>query len=467
MHSSPRPRLRTRLIAWYAGSLCIVLLAAAASTRYVVRRTLDRAHAESVVSSIELFRQFFRVEIAEYRSVDATLTHIASELVFEDRVIDVHRPDGTLFIAPGVQQTSPQVSLRSPVRDVSAPLDPTLAPGWTIDVHASTATLDAAARRVDYWLLGGIPFVVCIAAVLGWWLAGRALRPIGQMAAEAGTLDVRAGSRLSLQDPDDELGRFGASFNAVLDRLDLALSQQRRFLTDAAHELRTPIARLRSRTELGRMSLAQTSSDEARGVADETLGALERELRATSDVVGGLLSLARAESGANVLTLAKGFVDDVVSEELPRWQESAAAAGLTIVLGEFEDVAAVFDASLIRRLVALLLDNAVNYGAAGDTITVHCTARGDQVRLVVEDEGIGIPSAERTAVFARFHRAVVARERRADGSGLGLSLAQWIVEQHAGTIEARDRADARPGAAIVASWPTAIAASELSRAARA
>ncbi len=466
MHTTARPRLRTRLIAWYAGTLCVVLLAAAASTRYIVRRTLDRAHDESVVSSIELFRQFFRVEIAEYRAVDATLAHIASELVFEDRVIDVHRPDGTLFVPPGARPT-PRVALRPPVRDVSAPLDPELAPGWTIDVHASTATLDAAARRVDYWLLGGIPLVVCIAALLGWWLAGRALRPIGRMAAEAGTLDVRAGSRLSLQDPDDELGRFGASFNAVLDRLDLALSQQRRFLTDAAHELRTPIARLRSRAELGRLSLANTSADQARDVADETLGALERELRATSDVVGGLLSLARAESGASTLTLTNGFVDDVVSEELPRWQESANAAGMTIALGEFEEVAAVFDASLVRRLIALLLDNAVNYGSAGDTITVHCTAREHQVRLMVEDEGIGIPVAERGAVFARFHRTAVARAHRADGSGLGLALAQWIVEQHGGSISATDRADGRPGVAMIASWPTEVAALAFSPAARA
>lgn len=444
-----------------------MLLAAAASTRYMVRRTLDRAHDESVVSSIELFRQFFRVEIAEYRSVDATLAHIASELVFEDRVIDVHRPDGSLFIAPGAPQVSSHIALRLPVRDVSVPLDPALAPGWTINLHASTATLDAAARRVDLWLLGGIPLVVSVAALLGWWLAGRALRPIGRMAAEARTLDVRAGSRLTLQYPDDELGRFGASFNAVLDRLDLALSQQRRFLTDAAHELRTPIARLRSRTELGRMSLARSSTDQARGVADETLGALERELRATSEVVGGLLSLARAESGANVLTLAHGFVDDVVSDELPRWQESASASGMTIVLGDFEEVAAVFDASLVRQLIALLLDNAVNYGSAGDTITVHCTAERDDVRLIVEDEGIGIPVAERAAVFARFHRAAEAREHRADGSGLGLALAQWIVEQHGGTIVAKDRADARAGVAIVAEWPREIAAPVFSRAVRA
>ena len=453
-----RPRLRTRLIAWYAGSLCCVLLVAAAAVRFAVSRTLERAHVESADASVALFRTFFRVEIAEYRTVEATLSHIAGELVFEDRAIDVHRPDGELFVVPGVLRSHLYPDLRPPVRHVSAPLDPELAPGWTIEVHASGATLAAAARRLDLWLLGGVPIVVCLAALLGWWLAGRALRPIGRMAGEAATLGGSTGSRLTLHDSTDELGRFGASFNAALDRRDEALDQQRRFLADAAHELRTPIARLRSRAELGRLAMSTSDDTQVRWLAHETMVALERELRTTSESVGGLLALARADSGATATSIREGYLDDVVTDELPRWRETAYLAKVTILLGVFEEVRARFDDALMRRLLGLLLDNAIHYSRPGGIITIHLREQGDSVQFRVEDEGLGISEHEREAVFQRFHRTAEARAHRADGSGLGLSLARWIVKQHGGTIQACSREDGASGIVLVASWPRAFVA---------
>lgn len=409
-----------------------------------------------MISSAELFRQFFRVEIAEYRSVEATLVHIAGELVFDDRAIDVHRPNGELFVPPGVHTSHQYPRLRAPVRDITAPLDEELAPGWTIEVHASAATLVAASRRIDFWLLGGIPVIVCVAALLGWWLAGRALRPIGRMAAEARLLNAAAGSRLTLRDPTDELGRFGASFNSLLDRLDAATTQQRRFLTDAAHELRTPLARLRSRVELGRLALEQSEHTHARANAEATLRGIAGELLAASEMVGALLDLARADAGESAMSLQRGFVDDVLTDELPRWRESADQAGITIALGQFDEVMALFDATLLRRLLGLLLDNAIHYSGRGSTVTVHLSELDGTVRLMVEDQGIGIAEHERDAVFNRFHRSANARRHRADGSGLGLALARWIVEQHEGHIHAAGRADGARGTAVIAHWPSRV-----------
>lgn len=459
--SAVRPRLRSQLIAWYAGTLCCVLLLSAVALRFGVDRTLDRAHVESLESSVALFRQFFRVEIAEYRSVEATLAHIAGELVFEDRVIDVHRPDGSLFSVTGAPVTEEYPTLRPPVRTLRAPLDPLLAPAWTVEVHGSKANLEAASRRLDLWLLGGIPLVVVLAAALGWWLAGRALRPIGALAAQAQQLDASAGSRLQLPHTTDELGRLGSSFNALLDRLDDALAQQRRFLMDAAHELRTPIARLRSRVEMGRLSLAHAEAPAVRFEADRLLATLDGELRDTSEVLHGMLALAHAEVDTEPSRFSVGYLDDTLSDELPRWRETAEAAGVQLFLGTFDEVRARFDAVLMRRLLALLLDNAIRYSAAGTVITVHLDAHGSQVRLRVEDQGIGIPLAEREAVFARFHRTDRARAHRADGSGLGLALARWIVLRHGGTIRAASRADGGDGVAIVVELPIGAASREL------
>jgi signal transduction histidine kinase len=153
------------------------------------------------------------------------------------------------------------------------------------------------------------------------------------------------------------------------------------------------------------------------------------------------------------VTLSFGFLDDTLSDELPRWRESAAMAGQRVVLGAFEETPARCDPALLRRLLALLLDNAIRYGHAGGTITVSLTRSERVATLRVEDEGIGIAPGEREAVFGRFHRSVGGRAHRADGSGLGLALARWIVQQHGGTIHAESRVDGHAGVAFVVALP--------------
>jgi two-component system OmpR family sensor kinase len=454
-----RFRLRSRLTAWYAGVLLIALLATAAGIRYAVDRTLDRAFAESLEASLALVQRFFRVEVAEFGSVEATVTHMASELVFEDRIIDVHRPDGTVFLLPGRNADNRYPQLAPPVRERTAPLDPLLAPGWTVEVHGSEAALAAARQRLDMWLLAGIPLVVLGAAVIGWWLAGRALQPIGALAAQARSLEAAPGARLLLPDAADELGQLGASFNALLDRLDAALHQQRRFLADAAHELRTPIARLRGRVELARLSLAQGGLAPARlqASAEATLAAFESELRDTSEVVQDLLALARADAAADLVVATEGYLDDALADELPRWRESAAQAGVRLVIDDFEEVRARFDGALMRRLLALLLDNAIRYTPPGGVVSVrlHAAAADDPAvsELRVVDTGIGVAEADRDAVFERFYRTAEARALRADGSGLGLSLARWIVQRHGGTIRLASPPQGEGGTVVVVQLP--------------
>jgi len=166
--------------------------------------------------------------------------------------------------------------------------------------------------------------------------------------------------------------------------------------------------------------------------------------------------LARADSGATATTMREGFLDDVITDELPRWRETASAANVTILFGTFDEVRARFDDALLRRLLGLLLDNAIHYSQPGGRVTIHLRALDDAVQLRVEDEGVGIAAHEREAVFQRFHRTAEARAHRADGSGLGLSLARWIVEQHGGTIQARGRDDGAAGAVLIATWPRAL-----------
>jgi len=449
-----RAGIRTRFTLLYAATVLLLLLAAATVTRQALRSTLQREFDESVRASAALVSQFFRTEIAEYRSIEATLTHISGELVFEDRSMHIRRPDDSHF-GDSISMPRSAVVRRAgsqpaaPVRAVRFPLDPELAPGWDVEVHASLANLNTLLRRIDRWFGFGIPALVAVAALVGWWLTGRTLRPVGEMADAAARIAPASGQRLPLANPNDELGRLGERFNALLDRLDGALTQQRAFLADAAHELRTPIARMRARVEVGQLAAAGQLSAATPSMSNtDTLRALEAELRTVSQHLDELMQLAQADAAGDDAPLRSErlFLDDLVIDEVPRWRPQAEQAGLQLEMHTPDEAPVMGDATLLRRLLGVLLDNALRYaapeslggGPAQGTVRVHVAAHEATVELLVEDSGPGIAPAERVRVFDRFHRGEDARRRRADGSGLGLAIAAWVVQRHRGSVRIED-----------------------------
>jgi two-component system, OmpR family, sensor kinase len=437
---APRPRIRLRLTAIYATTLLVVLLVSAAMLRFAMHDALARGLDDSARASAALVSQFFRVEVAEYQTIDATLAHMAGELVFEDRTMHIHRPDGSEFTVVGWPPPSRAPVVSSPVRRLSVPLEPALAPGWMILVEASGAGVAAVEARIDRWLGLGIPAFVLLAAVIGWWLTGRTLRPVGRMADAAAEIVPGTKGRIPVDDSSDELGRMGTRFNALLDRLDGALDQQRRFLADAAHELRTPLARVRSRVEVAMLTPPNDESA-SRGSTTTTtpadaLPAVHDEVVRMSTLVDELLQLARADAGGDEAGAATGplFLDDVVADELHRWHVDAERAGITLRCSVLQEAPIVGDAVLLRRLIGVLLDNAVRYGRRSGGIDVRVESIGGHAVLTVEDDGIGIAPEEHARLAERFFRGERARAHRSDGSGLGLAIAAWIVQRHHGEM---------------------------------
>jgi signal transduction histidine kinase len=434
------PVIRRRLTLLHGATVVAVLLAAVLVLERALASAIDRELERELSSALAFARGFYLIERTEFTTADAAARHIVGEVVFPDRRIEFVQPSGAVIAADPRQVHGAPASIAPPVIVREAPLDDPTAPGWRIRLHASAAEVAAVQRRLDLWLLACLPPMVLLGIAAGWWLTGRALRPVGDMADAAEVIGVDdPQARLPVADPRDELGRLGTRFNALLDRLQGALAQQKRFIADAEHELRTPIARMRNAVEVALRDPAG-ASDRA------TLEAIAADLRRGSTLLGELLLLAEADARPTTVLRERRYLDDVVLDALAPWRPDAARQGVTLGVSVIEETSARLDPALIERLVGILVDNAIRYTPAGGTVDVRVRREADRALLEVEDTGIGIPEAERERVFERFFRGREARRAAPDGSGLGLSIARWIVERHGGTLTI----EPRPGGGTLA-----------------
>lgn len=438
--SQLRHSVRARLTAWYAAALLVTFVVAMAAVRQALVRAMDQNAAESLAASARLITTFFRVERPEYPSARATLAHLAMEMVFSERRVEFLPPPADRAAGP-LGPTAIATPLAPPIRTVELALEPTLAPGWRVRVYASFAGDAELMRRMDTLFAALLLLSVVAASVGGWWLAGRALRPVRAMAEAAESITgSQSGGRLPVGPVRDEFARLGERFNALLDRLDGALVQQRRFLADAAHELRTPIARLRGDVEL---ALDPRVPAVGRG---EQMERIRDDLVQTSLLVDELLQLARADAGGQEVRLAPAFLDDVVVDTVGGWLGEAARRGVALGLSELEEAPVAIDTVLVRRLVGILVDNALSYTPRGGMVDVRVRRLGDAAVLEVEDTGIGMTDTERARAFDRFQRGHRARQMNPDGSGLGLAIVGWVAVQHGATV----RLEPRPGGGTLA-----------------
>lgn len=284
-------------------------------------------------------------------------------------------------------------------------------------------------------------------AVLGYWVAGRALRPVRVMAATARDISEHdLGRRLRLElPPGDELGELGATFDAMLARLETAFDGLRRFTADAAHELRAPLTLMRTQLEVTLRH--DRTPEDYRASHRVVLGEIEHLSRMTEQ----LLLLARADAGSLVvqrLPVEPGaFVEEVVS----RWQPLATQHGVHLGAHVSPGGVMLGDRDLLRRCLDNLVDNALRHTPSGGHVVVVSALEGPWWTLTVDDTGPGVDPALRPHLFERFARADPARTPHKGGAGLGLSLCHAIAVAHGGGIALA--ASAR-GARFVVHLPT-------------
>jgi len=284
-----------------------------------------------------------------------------------------------------------------------------------VQARASLEPTGDALRSLRGLLLPGIPSLLLLVAVLTWITVGRALAPVSAIRAEMA--DITASDlhrRVPVPRSRDEIARLAETMNNTLDRLELAVSRHKRFVADAAHELRSPLAILRTRLELARPG----------PLAAEALTDVERIQALTSD----LLLLARLDAGEPACH-EEVDLGQVTAEEAAR---SRPRPEIKVTLEVAADTVVLGSAGQLRRLVANLVDNAVRH--ASSTVTVRLATEGGEAVLDVRDDGPGIPAEHHEAVFDRFTRLDEARDRDAGGAGLGLAIARDIAVRHGGSL---------------------------------
>ncbi len=269
--------------------------------------------------------------------------------------------------------------------------------------------------------------------VVGWVIAGRVLAPIGRITGVAREIQATDLSRrIRLQGPDDELKQLADTFDAMLARLDAAFAAQQQFLADASHELRNPLAIIRTNADIA-LSDPDPQTDDLRQAVVVVKRASDRMARLVDD----LLALARRETP----TLANEPVDlgRAVTEASEEFLTPAEARGIVLDRAIAPGVVVMGDQDALKRAVSNLLENAVRIAPADSRIRLAVGSERGMAWIAVSDEGPGIDTADQSRVFDRFWRADKGRSRAGGGTGLGLSIVRRIVQTHGGDVQLQSK----------------------------
>jgi len=390
----PMISVRTRLTALSVAATAFFLVLFGAVTYALLLRVLQRRMDASLVETAMSLEHALRVERAtDTRPLEAIIAEEVAELPFADTRLAVFRENGQLVAAPPHWEIARRgrgfVTLDRGTDDAMRV--------FTGPITVSQQTfLVVVARRLDDQtefleavrtaLLIGIPLWILCAGALGYWLVRKTLQPVMEMSA-----------------------------------------QQRRFMTDASHELRTPVAIVRGEAEVV-LSKPDRSAEELR----ESMEVIEQQSRLLSSIIEDLFLLARADAGQAVIAPSTFYLDELIAEVVRAQRSLAAKKSIEIVIDLAPETTIRADERLLRRMLMNLADNAVKYTPSGGRVEVGLRKRDDAFVITIANGGAAIRDDVRARIFERFYRGDVSSS---DGAGLGLPIARSIAELHGGTID--------------------------------
>ena len=454
--------IRFRLVAWYAGLLIVVFILLGALMFEGLK-----LHLEESLSRAQLLRAR---QIAETLLANIGATgepHVVSEInswfapPTNDRFIRITRGDGSVMYAsqaprdmsfdPAKVPVYRGLTAQSSWRDVTtgdqkelliAAVPFTSGDGrrFLIEVGASLAPVRAVLQHSLFMLAEALAAMVIVATAGGYLLVGRALAPVGEISLSAERISHHnLKERLPVVQTGDEIERLSLSLNRMIERLDDAFQQNRRFTADASHELRTPLTIMRG--ELESIVRKTRLTPDAQAIA----GSILEEVESLAHIVEGLFAISRLDAGEaqqewvvfDLAALAAGTADQMCL--------LAEDKNISISCETRDEVLVQGDRARIKQVVVNLLDNAIKYTSSDGKVRLSVHRDRDAALLVVEDNGIGIPADAQPHIFERFFRVDKARSREMGGAGLGLSIVKSICGAHGGRVgfESKEGAGSR------------------------
>lgn len=440
--------IRFRLTAWYTLSIAIIVTGVAGASWIAARISLYQTIDSALARNVNTVRTMVNGHMQFSGDPDPVKALKAGGVAFalRDILIRLYDEQGALvyesesLAARHLALAAPGADSMTWFRTGTGEADwrarlaysdlPVGARHFTIEVAEPLAVVEGSLQRLAVVLALAVPLTLGLAALGGYWLSGRALAPVERITADARAISVQnLSDRLAVPPAHDELRQLSETLNAMLERIERSVGQIRQFTADASHELRSPLALIHTAAEF---SLRRERPHEE---LVDALRKILRESTRTGQIVDNLLLLARADADTSAF--------EPVVLDLAAVCRDVAEQGR--VLGDARRLEVTADLSIgrvdvkgdepsLRRLLLILVDNAVKYTPDGGRVRMALATDRQDAIVSVTDTGVGIAEEDLPRVFDRFWRADKVRSRALGGTGLGLSIARWLVEQHGGAI---------------------------------
>jgi heavy metal sensor kinase len=447
--------IRFRLTVWYAGLLAGLLLLFGGSTWFGLAHYLNRSLSESLAMQARQIGEEFLLDVrtsGESYVIEEINEHYSPER--NDHFVRVTRADGSALYVSGTPISKgfdPAHVAAAPLTSLSSGRDATReehlsgggelliyslpfkardGSGYVIETGAPYESIEDTLRGLLLTLAIGLPVMIAVAALGGYWIMRRALRPLDEIAVAAEQITSRnLSERLPASHSDDEIERLSFALNRMIARLDESFQYIRRFTADASHELRTPLTVLRG--ELEAIAQRPRLDDEARGAVGSSLEETER----LSRIVESLLAISRLDAGEAQMERARFDLAELAVTTTEQMRLLAEDKRVKLECRADGRVEVVGDRARLKQVVVNLVDNAIKYTPHGGAVGVVVNAKDGSAALLVEDNGVGVPADALPHLFERFYRVDKARSRQMGGAGLGLAIVKSIVAAHGGQVK--------------------------------
>jgi heavy metal sensor kinase len=445
--------VRSRLTFWYVTVLGGVLTVFSLGVYLLMSRALDARVDADLRALVGIVLNSLTHDAAEGQGVADAARSTVTELSGPQQALAIYDARGTLLASNGwdedftpalpalatipVDEAALSIGierdgddrLRLAVRRLSIP---SAGREYIVLAGEPLDDVEAELASLRWILLASVPIALALTGLGGWFLARKSLAPVVAMAEHADRLGAEdLGGRLPVVNPRDELGRLAETLNRLLARLAAAFAQQQRFMADASHELRTPIA-----TASTAVAVTLQQPHRAEPEYRDTLAIVGRQTDRLGRIVEDMLTLARVDAGEYPLHPGPLYLNDLVDDVARDARVLGQRSGVRIEVDADVEAPFIGDEHLLKRLVLNLVDNAVRHSPEGGIVRLALERQSGRYMVTVTDSGSGIPWASQRHIFERFYRGETVWSRQRDsGAGLGLAIAKWIAEAHHGTLE--------------------------------